>query len=435
MGVDRASATQTTWSIPAAPRWPLDRAKLLEELGSPVVDDALGAELLRTYMAVRAWAEAGQGERTELFAGRPFRPDEHAGWLEGHPLSPALAIFYQLRQRPHLIPVRDVVIACRQVALWAQDHGLLQTAVHFSTAAAAADPGDPALANLAAKACRRAGDRARSEMWHERAFGLARATQNVRQYIEAHRSLGRLHIANDRFDLARPHLETAARTARRKGLKKAAGGAYHELLGYATLAGLHRKAVEYGERALRWLPLHHQRTPALAYDLAFLAVNLGAYAAAGGLLNRVVARIHAPDEQVVVLGTLARACGGMDDVDGFVRAAARVETLAQAYPLTGAGALCGAAEGARLLRRWDLAAAYASVALDTGRAAGAELAVRVATELASQISARAPGIPQMDAGNQRWERITVLISQATTRLEKWRGPSWRRRRQDGPDDE
>jgi hypothetical protein len=54
-------------------------------------------------------------------------------------------------------------------------------------------------------------------MWHERAFGLARATQNVRQYIEAHRSLGRLHIANDRFDLARPHLETTARTLAARG--------------------------------------------------------------------------------------------------------------------------------------------------------------------------------------------------------------------------
>jgi tetratricopeptide (TPR) repeat protein len=434
MGVDRASATQTTWSIPAAPRWPLDDAKLLEELGSPVVGEALGAELLRTYAAVRTWAEAGEGERKELFAGRPFRPDDHAGWLDGRPLSPALAIFHQLRQRPHLIPVRDVVIACRQVALWAQDHALLQTAVHFSTAAASADPGDPALANLAAKACRRAGDRPRSEMWHERAFGLARATQNVRQYIEAHRSLGRLHIANDRFDLARPHLETAARTARRKGLKKAAGGAYHELLGYATLAGLHRKAVGYGERALHWLPLHHKRTPALAYDLAFLAVNLGAYAAAGGLLNRVVAKIHAPDEQVVVLGTLARACGGMGDVDGFVRAAARVETLARAYPLTGAGALCGAAEGARMLRRWELAAAYASTALETGRGAGAELAVRVATDLASEIAARAPGTPQMEATDRQWGPVTALIDQADVRLEKWRGPAWRRRR-DGPDEE
>jgi tetratricopeptide (TPR) repeat protein len=435
MGVDRASATQTTWSIPAAPRWPFDDAKLLEELGSPVVGEALAAELLRTYNAVRAWAEAGEAERKELFAGRPFRPDEPAGWHEGYPLSPALAIFHQLRQRPHLIAVRDIVIACRQVALWAQDHALLQTAVHFSTAAASADPGDPALANLAAKACRRAGDQSRSEMWHERAFGLARATQNVRQYIEAHRSLGRLHIANDRFDLARPHLETAARTARRKGLKKAAGGAYHELLGYATLAGLHRKALEYGERALRWLPLHHKRTPALAYDLAFLAVNVGAYSAAAGLLNRVVATIHAPDEQVVVLGTLGRACGGTGDVDGFVRAAARVEHLARAYPLTGAGALCGAAEGARLLRRWDLAATYANLALDTGRAAGADLAVRVATDLAGQISARAPGIPQIDATDPRRKPITALINQAAMRLEKWRGPSWRRRRQDRPDEE
>jgi tetratricopeptide (TPR) repeat protein len=435
MGVDRASATQTTWSIPAAPRWPLDSAKLLEELGSPTIHEALGAELLRTFSAVRTWAEAGQGERSELFAGRPARPDEPAPWQEGHPLSPAFTVFQQLRQRPHTIGTRDVVIACRQVAVWAQDNGMLQTAVHFSTVAAAADAEDPALANLAAKACRRAGDRPRSEMWHERAFGLARATQNVRQYIEAHRSLGRLHIANDRFDLARPHLETAARTARRKGLKKAAGGAYHELLGYATLASLPNKALGYADRALRWLPLHHKRTPALAYDLAFLAVSLGGYVAAAGLLQRVITRIHAPDEQVVVLGTLAKACGGAGDTDGFVRAAARVETLARAYPLTGAGALCGAAEGARLLRRWDLAAAYAAAALETGRAAGAELAVRVATDLAAQVSSRAPGIPPMDETDPRWEPLIALIGQASSRLEKWRGPSWRRRRQDRPEEE
>ena len=253
--------------------------------------------------------------------------------------------------------------------------------------------------------------------------------------IEAHRSLGRLHIANDRFDLARPHLETAARTARRKGLKKAAGAAYHELLGYATLCKLHRKAIQYGDRALHWLPLHHKRTPALAYDLAFLAVTLGGYGAAAGLLHRVVSIIHAPDEQVVVLGTLARACGGAGDTEGFVRAAARVETLARAYPLTGAGALCGAAEGARLLRRWDLAAAYAGAALETGRTAGAELAVRVAADLAAQVSSRAPGIPPMDDTDPRWEPLTALIEQAASRLEKWRGPSWRRRRQDRPEEE
>lgn len=145
MGVDRASATQTTWSIPAAPRWPLDDAKLLEELGSPLVGEGLGAELLRTYTAVRAWAEAGPGERKELFAGRPFRPDELTGWHDGHPLSPALTIFHQLRQQPHLISVRDVVIACRQVALWARTTPSCRRGALLH-GCASADPGDPALA-------------------------------------------------------------------------------------------------------------------------------------------------------------------------------------------------------------------------------------------------------------------------------------------------
>jgi hypothetical protein len=435
MGVDRVSTTDSAWAIPAAPRWPLNYVRLLEELSPPSMAEALGAELLRSFCAARSWSEAGPGERNELFAGRPSRPDEH--WLgkSEHALAPAFMTFTQLRQRPHLVATRDVVIACRQVAIWAQDHGHLHTAVHFSTIAAGADPADPALANLAAKACRRVGDRSRAEMWCERATGLARTTQNVRQYVEAHRSLGRLHIANDRFDLARPHLETAARAARRKGLKKAAAGAYHELLGYATLVGEFGKAIGYGEAALRWLPLHNKRSPALVYDLAFLLVRLGAYKQAKTLLDTVSTKIIAPDEQVVVFGTLARACGGDGDTEGFARTAARVEELARVYPLTGAGALCGASEGARLLRAWDLAAAYAGLALELGRDAGADLAVRIAAEIAQEIESRTPGIPPLPLSDSRWNRLSTLVDDATVRIQKWRGPSWRHRRQDPPEEE
>jgi len=211
MGVDKASATESTWAIPAAPRWPLDHNSLLQELSPPRMHEALGAELLRAFRAVWSWSEAGEGERSELFAGRPNRWKEDDLWKQGHPLTSAFILLAELLERPHQVSARDVVIACRQIAEWAHDEGNLQTAVFFSTAAATAEPTDPALANFAAKACRRSGDRARAEMWCERAIGLARAVQNVRQYVEGHRSLGRLHIANDRFDLARPHLETAAR--------------------------------------------------------------------------------------------------------------------------------------------------------------------------------------------------------------------------------
>ena len=78
--------------------------------------------------------------------------------------------------------------------------------------------------------------------------------------------------------------------------------------------------------------------------------------------------------------------------------------------------------------------AYANTALETGHGVGAELAVRVATDLAGEIAARAPGTPQMEAADPRWGPITALIDQAGVRLEKWRGPAWRRRR-DGPDEE
>lgn len=324
MGVDRPADSGTLWFIPAPPRWPLDETRLVDELSpGPCVDEDTGPGLWRALAAVRAWSAAGVVERQELFTTRWTRPQIEPVLVTIPELSRAFATFETMRSEPAQIGSGEVAAACRDVAVWAQEHALLYTAVHFAEAAALADAHSPALANLAARVCRRAGERPRAEMWHERAIGLARSSQNVRAYIEAYRGLGRLHIASDRFDLARPCLERAARTARRRGLKKQAGRAYHELLGLAALRGGFSKALDYARRAVRALPVHNARTPALAYDLAFLMVQMGLYGPALKLLDQAACRITAPDEQVVVLGTVARAAGGAGNPTRFREAAGR----------------------------------------------------------------------------------------------------------------
>ncbi|HEY0018667.1 MAG TPA: tetratricopeptide repeat protein [Longimicrobium sp.] len=430
MGVDKPAKIGTLWFIPAPPRWPLDEAGLIIELSpGPYVDEDAGTELWRALVAVRAWSAAGLDERKELFTTRWKRQD--TGSASTGELAGALATFERMRAEPDRISTEEVAAACRAVAVWAQEHALLQTAIHFAEAGASADQESAALANLAARVCRRAGERARAEIWHDRAIGLARTTQNVRAYIEAHRGLGRLHIASGRFDLARPHLERAARTARRKGLKKQAGRAYHELLGLSALRGRFPRAVDYARRAFRALPVHNARTPALAYDLAFLMVRMGQYGPALQLLSQVIPKITAPDELVVVLGTLARAAGGANWPNRFEDAAARVVEMSRRFPLTGAGALCGCAEGARLLGDWNRARGYAESALEMGREAGADLAVEVAETLLREIAQQKPGVQPMSPVDPQAQVLRNLAVVAAQRLVRWRGPTWRRR---GPPD-
>lgn len=432
MGVDRAAKGERPSYVWMAPNWLLGELAVLQELSA---FEALGLALWRAVTTMRLWSDTPESDRPGLFSSRP--PDaEVSAWRDearrqAPDLRDALDTFESLTQAGSDVRAANLAGACEAVIRWAERRGYAQVAMQFAEAAAAVDGRSPALANRAGRVCRRSGERARAELWYARAIGLARATQNAREYISGY--LGAAAVLRDRGEHIRALrlIRRAGLTAKRFGMRGQAAEAFHDALGVAALEGDFLRATIYARRALAVYPVHHRRFPAFAYDVSYLLVSRGFYDVALTLLPGIAPRLHTPAEQLVVLGTLSRAAGGAGRRDIFLETLARVESLASTYPATGAGALYSAAEGARLLRDWDRAEHLAHAALAAAVANDAALVLPLARALAVDITVRRPGLPPAGTGEADAQVLRVLAAEVRRRLDRWRGPTWRPRRAAG----
>jgi tetratricopeptide (TPR) repeat protein len=422
MGVDRKTSSDTSLYVWTAPNWRLGELAVLEELPH----DALALEVWRAVGRVRLWAEPEEN-RAGLFSARE---DAGAGSLvEAQRQAPEIA---DALQTLHAVTFdalpRASALACREISEWAERNGYLETAMQAAEAAATLSSEDPSFANAAARVCRRAGEGARAEVWYLRAVGLARLRQNKREYVSAH--LGCAAVLRDagQHSRALKWIRRAADTARRSGLRGKAAEAYHDALGVAVLDQQINRAVIYARRALAVYPVHHKRFPAFAYDVSFLLVNRGLYPTALSLLSSVVGKIANPAEQMVVWGTLARAAGGAGLRQRFHDAVQRVLELAPRHSFLGSGALYNAAEGARLVGDWELADELVRRALVAAREHESAVVLELARELRDDIEARRPGVPQAKPHDARAQVLRGLAVEVRLRLARWRGPSWRPRR-------
>lgn len=425
MGVDRKTNSDTTLYVWVAPNWRLGELAVLEELP----DEALAFEVWRAIARVRFWAEA-ETNREGLFCVRPEHPDsvtrKNAARAQAPEIAEALDVLDGVLT--HVSAPDALTHACRKVSEWAEQHGYLETAMQAIEGAAAVSPEDPALANAAGRVCRRAGEGGRAEVWYARAVGLARESQNPREYVSGH--LGCAAVLRDagQHSRALKWIRRAADTARRTGLRGKAAEAYHDALGVAVLDQHINRALIYARRALAAYPLHHKRFPAFAYDLSFLLVNRGLYPTALSLLASVVAKIERPAEQMVVWGTLARAAGGAGQRPRFRDATDRVLEMAPRYSYLGSGALYSAAEGARLLGDWTLAGELVDRALAAAEEHNSVVVLEVAHTLRGDVEARRAGIPLADRRDPCAQVLRELAAEIRLRLARWRGPTWRPRR-------
>jgi tetratricopeptide (TPR) repeat protein len=311
------------------------------------------------------WGAATEGECGRLFrAPTPEVRERFAAACEELPsLAPAFGMFALLLQSPGLITPGQLGDACALVYKWADERGLVLTALLFAEAAAHADPKSPARANLAARTARRAALYDRAGAWHLRAYKLAVRARDSKENVWALIGYGGMMKETGRMSEARRFLQKAARRARGVGRKKEAAMAHHDLMNIALEMERYKVAEAHVRPALVLYPAGHPRIPALAHDFAFALLKQQHYGAALGLLERVLPLIRQPDERALVLGSMAWAAAGAGRRERFAEVERLALEMAGIYDRHAAAAFLHLAESARVSGNAGRAASYVEAAL------------------------------------------------------------------------
>jgi tetratricopeptide (TPR) repeat protein len=405
------------WFVSPPPNWPVNDVSILRE-----VDDPLGAALLLALYNVRLVAETARERRCHLFAGHVAVSlgDDVPGEIRG-----PLMLFATLMRLPQDVSDGALAHACRAVAEWAEANSRAITSVGYAEAAAHLLPDDPEMANLAGRACRRAGERQRAELWYERGAGLARRAENPLEHVNGLLGFGNLFRDQGDFGRAFTWIRRAGRTARRGGLRESAGEALHDAFFLSYLQDNLLRAATWAERAAKVYPVHASRFPYFAADLALLLGRNGLYHEAIKLLDAVQVHLQAPVEQLQLCAISAWVSGGARDSQRFSEALVRVKQMADQLPYASAAALAYGAAGAQHLGEWALAEELIAAAL--ARVDNA-LAARLAARVRADIRARESAVPRPDTSHPGTRNLVTVAEEVHSRVRRWRGPTWRPRK-------
>ena len=360
--------TQRRWRVPPA----LKRGdEIFEGLG--VLDEMSGERGLVLWQSLRdalLWAEAWDDERAALFAADAERA-RMAMILAAQPspeLEEPLGVLARMLGEPTQISAEMVALACRRISQWADDEGMLTTALAFAQAAATVTPGDAGVAFAVGKLARRRAEYARAETWFRRTIALARQIGDWATYSQAFLGLGRMYLQRGNLPAARRFLIRSARAAPRNSLHSIEGMALHDMFGVAVEAGRPDEARELARAAYEAYGPQNEDLPRLAQDIAYWWITQGFFARALPVLRSVLPHHPHASDRLMVLGNIARASGGLGDRETFrtawdecydlVRNASVDERAAQG--------LLDLAYGASSLSMWDKAETAAREALDIG---------------------------------------------------------------------
>lgn len=397
--------------IPPPPP-PLDRLHVLEQ-----VESTAGLVLWRALIDVRLWALA-PAERRHLFhaPNQEVRERFALARAETPELAPALGTFALLLQAPEVLDAAQVADACTYVHKWADERALVLTALLFAEAAADAEPGNPARANVAARSARRALEFDRAGTWHLRAYKLAVRTKDDKEKVWALIGGGAMMKATGRYAEARHFFQRAARGAEGTGRRKEAGMAHHDLMSIAVEVGDFRLAEVHTNAALSLYPQDHPRIPALAHDFAFALLRQHHYSAALFLLERVIPLIRRPEEQAMVLSSLAWAAGGAGRTRRLTEAERAAAELVGIFAAYASATFLHIAEGWRACGDWERAERYAEAAIAAAERRQEPHYAREATELMELIRRREGLVPDAPAG----PRTKAVLRDLSARLRGWK---------------
>ena len=347
----------------------LEGAQVLDEVQGP-----LGLLLWETYRDVALWAGTAPEDRDGLFAAGAA--DARGASMEAVGADAAL----ERGLRGALVVLTDpaganeqeVMASCRQAADWAEQRGLLATAVTLATAAALASPTHAGAAFRVGQIARRKGEGARAETWFRRAVGLGRQAKDWASYSEAFLGLGNLYKQRGNYPAARRFHIRGLRAARRHALRDIQGRALHDLFTIAVETSPPAEAQELARLAFRAYGPRHPRLPALAHDVAYFWMTQGRFEPSVEVFQAVLPHLHDPSERIICAGNVGRAAGAAGDRAGFEEAWEQVWAAQPEWDRLALApqALLELAHGASSLRDWVRAERAAESARDLGQRKG-----------------------------------------------------------------
>lgn len=348
----------------------LEGAEILDELRGP-----LGALLWQTLQDVHLWAGTPPAERHGLFAGGAMQ--RRMAMLWAVPAEPELKALLTdlagLPGDPAAARPGDVAAACRLLAGWAEERGVIGTALAFAQAAALAHPADAAAALETALLALRRGEEARGESWLRRAVGLARRSRDCATYARADLELGRLYARRGAPLPALRFYLFALRRARRSGLRETAKAALNALLDLVHQVGAPAHEETLVGAALRACGASHPHAPELLRR--WVRLRLARDPSAPLLEADAPVPPRGPaTARAYLLAVLAREAAGADAAESFERAWSAAWQILESSPADARGGL---------LARALLELAHA--AADAGRWPWAEYAGQRALEIAMQL--------------------------------------------------
>lgn len=366
----------------------------------------------KSLRSVMLWASASPREHAELFA--PGAEQRRITEIMVTDLDSALVgplrTFAQILGNPLGVRREAVALACRQVAQWAHTSGYTATTLAFTQAAAMVCPADAELAHEVGRLARANGEMARAESWHRRAIMLGRQTGAWEPYARSYVSLGNIAGHRGNFPQARRCQIKAYRAARRHALGEVMAMALHDLFLIALEFDEAVAAQRYARQAFRAYGPTHNRIPYLAHDLAVLWIREGQFGQAMPVLQALLPRFAAPDEQLLVQANIARAAGGLNRVDIFEESWSAADNL-MILPQVGsrkAQALLNMARGATGLSLWERAERAAREALAQATMRGESQIVFEAESVLQSVAAHRVATAQTEAEEPLTEDSTIV---------------------------
>jgi tetratricopeptide (TPR) repeat protein len=259
---------------------------------------------------------------------------------------------------------------------------------------------------------------ARSEEWHTRAFVLAAQQRNRDMVLRALTGAGALMHDRGDYAQARRFYLRAARRALRTSRKRRAAVAFHYAFVVAVETGHFRVAVRDGNSALRNYPLHDERIPALAHDIAFLLIHSHHHGTALRLVDRLGDRVDGVAAMGMLYGIAARAAAGAGNEGSFEAAADAALNIARINDECAGPVFVNLAEAARFRGHWEAAEGHAGRALAVARRRADVEVERLATELLRKIRRREPPPPACEPDSDT--PIAALARRLAARLRRWR---------------
>lgn len=395
-----------------------------------IEDDALARALFSICIRARYAADAEPGTLSRWTRG----PDVRSAASSAPELAKIILSLVECLAPTETTDRVAAARACHRLAQWASEQACGELAIQLSEAAMALLPTNPRALFEAARMNRMFGDLGAAEVLYHRAITYSRSRRHWRLYVRSHLGMGHVCKARGRRDEAAAHFATAAGAAwKRSGEKWLAGMTHHDLLVHHAEGEDFESAFVHALRAAEVMPVHNRRLPILVHDFCVLLVRMHAYRFALPLLESVVQKPIKPPERVIVWSTLGRAAAGAGSLERYRLSTEKVAELGTEYDVRAPAAHANLAFAAYALGLPEETELHAEAGIQLATARG-ETSIRTDIEALRDAELKGMPGPVKEPIAEIPPKMARFCQHLAARLDGWRGPTWKRKIQSGPED-